>query len=74
MRDTGVLYEDTKDRFLLEGKIEGEIEGRIKKSVEVIVTLVCEKGLAIDEALEIVRPGEDERDEVLRRVKERMAG
>ena len=52
------------------GKAEGLKEGEIRKSAEVIVGIMQKFGCPLEEALDAVRVSEEDRDEVLRLVKE----
>ena len=46
----GLLYDDTKSRFLREGRAEGIVE----EKVDTAVFLIEKKGYSIDEAIEFV--------------------
>ena len=54
----GLLYDDTKSRFLREGRTkgiaEGRAEGRVEEKVDTAVFLIEKKGYSIDEAIEFV--------------------
>ena len=53
-----------------EGRAEGLKEGEIRKSAEVIVGIMHKFSCPLEEALDAVRVSEEDRDEVLRLVKE----
>ena len=53
-----------------EGRAEGLKEGEIRKSAEVIVGIMQKFSCPLEEALDAVRVSEEDRDEVLRLVKE----
>lgn len=50
----GLLYDDTKSRFLREGRAEGRAEGIVEEKVDTAVFLIEKKGYSIDEAIEFV--------------------
>ena len=60
----GTLYEDTKNRYLREGKVQ--------EKVDTAVFLITQKGYSLDEALEIVRPEDYMTDDVVRMIKENL--
>ena len=64
----GTLYEDTKNRYLREGREEGIL---IEKA-DTAAFLISQKGYSLDEALEIVRPDDSVKDELIRMINERL--
>jgi hypothetical protein len=61
----GVFYEDTKSRFLREGKIEGKIE--------VVISLMERNGFTLEEAVDVIAD-EFEREVILEGVKRKLSG
>ena len=65
----GVLYEDTKSRFLREGRAEGKIEGKI----EAVISLMERNGFTLEEAVDAIAD-EFEREVILEGVKRKLSG
>ena len=63
-------YESGKAEGRAEGRAEGLKEGEIRKSAEAIVGIMQKFGCPLEETLDVVRVSEEDRDEVLRLVKE----
>ncbi len=61
----GFIYEDTKSRFLR--------EGRIQTSVDAIVNLVNDEGLTIEKASAAFRLTKQEEEIVISLVRERLS-
>ena len=64
MRELGTLYEDTKNRYFREGKVQ--------EKVDTAVFLITQKGYSFDEALEIIRPEDYLREDVVRMIKQNL--
>ena len=65
MNEMGFIYEDTKSRFLR--------EGRIQTSVDAIVNLVNDEGLTIEKASAAFRLTKQEEEIVISLVRERLS-
>jgi hypothetical protein len=65
----GIIYEDTKSRFLREGRAEE----RIQTSVDAIVNLVNDEGLTIEKASAAFRLTKQEEEIVISLVRERLS-
>jgi len=65
----GVLYEDTKSRFLREGRAEGKIEGQVKA----VIAFMDKEGYTLEEAVDVVAD-ESERDAIIEGVKRKLSG
>ena len=61
----GFIYEDTKNRFLR--------EGRIQTSVDAIVNLVNDEGFSLEEALGVFELSKQEEEVVISLVLERLS-
>ncbi len=61
----GVFYEDTKSRFLREGKIEGKIEA--------VISLMERNGFTLEEAVDIIAD-DDNREIITEGVKRKLSG
>ena len=70
------IYDDTRRRFLREGRAEGLAEGRaegiIREKVDTAVFLISKKGYSLEDAIEIARPDGSMMDEFISMVKERL--
>lgn len=69
----GVFYEDTKSRFLREGRAEGEIKGVIKGKIEAVISLMEKVGYSLEEAVDIVAD-DDNREIITEGVKRKLSG
>ena len=65
----GFIYEDTKSRFLREGRAEE----RIQTSVNAIVNLINKKGFSLEEALGVFELSKQEEEVVISLVLERLS-
>ena len=68
----GVLYEDTKSRFLREGRAEGEIQGEIKGQIKAVIAFMKKEGYTLEEAVDVVAD-ESERDAIIEGVKLKLS-
>lgn len=65
MNEMGFIYEDTKSRFLR--------EGRVQTSVDAIVNLVNDEGFSLEEALGVFELSKQEEEIVISLVRERLS-
>ena len=56
--------------WVTEAKEDGIIEGRIRKSAEDIVGVMNEFGCSLEKALEVMKVPDEDREDVLKLVKE----
>ena len=61
----GVFYEDTKSRFLREGKIEGKIEA--------VISFIEKEGYSLEKAVDIIAD-DDNREIITEGVKRKLSG
>ena len=66
-------YGEGKADGIKEGKAEGIIEERIRKSAEDIVGVMKKFGCTLDDALDAVNVSDNDREEILRLVRELQA-
>ena len=64
----GVFYEDTKSRFLREGRIEGKIEGKI----ESVISLMERDGFTFEHAVDTIADSSN-RDAIIEGVKLKLS-
>ena len=73
----GVFYEDTKSRFLREGRAEGEIQGEIKGvikgKIEAVISFIEKEGYSLEKAVDVVAD-ESEREVILEGAKRKLSG
>ena len=72
----GCIYDDTKRRFLregreeglIEGREEGRIEGRMEQLCQNIIAIMSELDLTADKAMDILRVPDEEREVIKERL------
>ena len=76
LESMGVFYEDTKSRFLREGRAEGEIQGEIKGvikgKIEAVISLIEKEGYSLEKAVNVVAD-ESEKDAIIEGVKLKLS-
>ena len=77
----GVFADDCKRRYtregfdqgLAQGMAQGETKGRLESKVELAVAYITEDNFSFEEAIRMVRPSPEERDPLLKMVRERLS-